>query len=54
MLLSGFFFEGRGRPVVVGVKEEVEARREERVEVKAALEGWVVLEGLEVRGRGRP
>lgn len=46
--------EGRARPVVVGVKEEVEARREERVDVKAALEEKVVGVGLEVRGRGRP
>lgn len=44
--------EGRARPVVVGVV--VVARREERVEVKAELEEWLVLVGLVVRGRGSP
>lgn len=44
--------EGRARPVVVGVV--VEARREERVDVKAELEEWLVLVGLVLRGRGSP
>ncbi len=54
--MSDFCFEGRGRPVVVGVEVEVvdEARREERVDVNAALEEWLMVEDLVVRGRGRP
>ncbi len=51
--MSGFVFEGRGRPGVLGVVLVV-ARREERLEVKAALVEWLMSEGLEVRGRGRP
>lgn len=46
--------EGRARPVVVVGVVVVEARREERVEVKAELEEWLVEEGLVARGRGSP
>lgn len=54
--MSGLDFEGRGRPVVMGVLVllVVLARREDRVDVKAALMEGVVSECLEVRGRGRP
>ena len=51
--MSGLVFEGRGRPVVVW-GEVVEARREERVDVKAPLVAEVREVGLEVRERGRP
>lgn len=52
--MEGLVFEGRARPVVVGVAVGVEARREERVDVKAALVELLVEVGLVVRGRGRP
>ncbi len=52
--MSDFCLEGRGRPVVVVVEVEDEARSEERVDVKAALEEWLMVEDLVVRGRGRP
>ena len=53
--MSGLDLGGRARPgVVVVVVVEGRARREERAEVKAALEEGVGLVGLEVRGRGRP
>lgn len=52
--MSGLDLEGRARPGVVVVVVEGRARREERAEVKAALEEGVGLVGLEVRGRGRP
>ena len=54
--MSGLDFEGRGRPLVMGVVLLllVVARREDRVDVKAALVEWLVSECLEVRGRGRP
>ena len=51
--MSGLVFEGRARPVVLGAVG-VEARREERGDVKAALVEWLVEVGLVVRGRGRP
>lgn len=51
--MEGFVLEGRARPVAVGFVVVV-ARREERVEVKAVLEEELMLEGLVVRGRGRP
>ena len=49
--MEGLVFEGRARPVVV---VGVEARREERVDVKAALVELLIEVGLVVRGRGRP
>lgn len=55
--MSGFFTEGRGRPLVVGVGVEVEvveARRVERVVVKAKLVVGVMEGGLLARGRGSP
>lgn len=59
--MSGFFVEGRGRPLVVGVGVEVEvevevveARRVERVVVKAELVVGVMEGGLRVRERGGP
>lgn len=54
--MSGLDLEGRGRPGVMGVVLLLVAvaRREDRVDVKAALVEGLVSEGLEVRGRGRP
>ncbi len=51
--MSGLVFEGRGRPVVVVEAEEGEARRVDRVAVKAEEEE-VLGVGLADRGRGRP
>ena len=51
--MSVLDFEGRGRPVVVvEAEDEGEARRVERVAVKAEEE--VLGVGLADRGRGRP
>ena len=52
--MSGLDFEGRGRPVVVVEAEEGEARRVERVAVKAEEEEEVLGVGLADRGRRRP
>lgn len=52
--MEGLLLEGRARPGVLGVLVVVVARREERVEVKAVLVGGLMVEGLLVRGRGRP
>lgn len=51
--MSGLWAEGRGRPRVVGVVEEVGVRSEESVLEKARVEVLEVVMGLFFGGRGR-